>query len=80
MMKIWQMWCVSMHSRQLASLTDKDISKLKEDTAKLSHFAVETKYPEFEPPLSEDALEALEISYKIKIKSHKWIKVIEEEG
>ena len=51
---------------ELASLTDKDISKLKEDAAKLSPFAVETRYPEFELPLSEDALEALEISYKIR--------------
>ncbi len=33
---------------ELASLTDKDISKLKEDAAKLSPFAVETRYPEFE--------------------------------
>lgn len=51
---------------ELASLTDKDISILKEDAAKLSPFAVETRYPEFELPLSEDALEALEISYKIR--------------
>jgi len=51
---------------ELASLKDKDILKLKEDSAKLSPFAIQGRYPEFELPLQEDVLKAIEISKMIR--------------
>jgi len=51
---------------ELASLKDRDILKLKGDSAKLSPFAVGARYPEFEVPSREDASEIVEISQEIR--------------
>ncbi len=50
----------------LISSQDKEILKLKEDAAKLTPFAVEARYPEFEIPGQKEAIEAVEIARRIK--------------
>lgn len=50
----------------IASQEDDDILRLKEYGASLTHYAVESRYPEFEEPLLEDAQEALEYAKKIR--------------
>jgi HEPN domain-containing protein len=49
----------------LASQKEPDFLGLQEEAASLTPYAVETRYPEFEEPLLEDARESIEIAKKV---------------
>lgn len=50
----------------LASQKDPAFLALKDDVALLTPYAVETRYPEFEEPLLEDAREAVQVAEKVR--------------
>lgn len=50
----------------LASQQDSEFFNLKDEVVALTPYAVETRYPEFEEPLVEDAKEAVRIAEKVK--------------
>lgn len=50
----------------LAAQKDPDFLALQEEVTSLTPYAVETRYPEFEEPLLEDASEAVEIAAKVR--------------
>lgn len=50
----------------LAVEKDADFALLKEDVTKLTPYAVEARYPEFEEPLPEDAREMVQVARKIR--------------
>lgn len=49
----------------LAAQGDPDFLSLKDDAASLTPYAIETRYPEFEEPLLEDAKKSIEIAEKV---------------
>ena len=50
----------------LASEYHTDWMRLKDDAAALTPYAVETRYPEFDEPSQEDAVEAIEVAERIQ--------------
>ena len=50
----------------LAAQKEPDFLDLQERAASLTPYAVETRYPEFEEPLLDDAKEAVEIAEKVR--------------
>ena len=50
----------------LAGQKDPDFLTLKDEVALLTPYAVETRYPEFEEPLLEDAQDAVQIAAKVR--------------
>ena len=50
----------------LAARKEPELLKLKDEVAFLTPYAVETRYPELEEPLLEDAKEAVRIAKKVR--------------